>query len=67
MADALVTGSVVILFLAVGALVAYGLRTFRGGAAGTETEPGSRVRLSQEVLWTAGAAVLLLGIALAVH
>ena len=67
MVDTLVTGSVVVLFLVVGALVVYGVRTFRGDAVAGETEPGSRVRLSHEVVWTAGAAVLLLGIAVAVH
>lgn len=51
----------VLLFVAVGALLLYGVYAFRG-AAKPAVEGARAVNLRIEVLWTAIAAALLLGV-----
>jgi heme/copper-type cytochrome/quinol oxidase subunit 2 len=54
------TALIVVLFLVVAALIAYGAHAFGHGPVDSHTGPGARVDMGREVIWTAAAAMLLL-------
>lgn len=63
MADVPVTAVIVMLFLAIGGLLAHGFRVFgHHREGGMEVQGARRVRMGREVLWTGIATLLLLAI-----
>jgi heme/copper-type cytochrome/quinol oxidase subunit 2 len=62
--NAAVTALVAGLFVAVAALLAYGMRSFQQGSlpAKLESLPGRQVNMRLEVLWTGCAAFLLFAV-----